>query len=173
MSEPASIALDRVESGIPGLDVILEGGFLKGGLYIVQGAPGTGKTTFGNQLCFNHVAGAGRAVYVTLLAEFHARMMQHLGVMTFFDASKIPDQISYINGLSTLHESGLKGLVSLMRREVTSCSASVLVIDGIVSARRAATDDQAFNQFVHDLQAVAIATGCTMFILTQRPGHRH
>jgi circadian clock protein KaiC len=166
MTDETNAALARVPSGIDGLDIILGGGFLKGGLYIIQGPPGTGKTTFGNQVCFNHAAGDGRAVYVTLLAEYHARMMQHLGVMTFFDASKIPDQITYVNGLAALHESGLKGLVALLRREVTSRRASVLVLDGIVSARRAAPDEQAFNEFVHELQAVAIATECTVFILT-------
>lgn len=166
MSDLGIATLERVQSGIPGLDVILKGGFLKGGLYIIQGPPGTGKTTFGNQICFNHVTGIGRAVYVTLLAEYHARMMQHLGVMTFFDASKIPDQLTYINGLAALHDSGLKGLVALLRKEVTFRKASVLVIDGIVSVRRAAADEQAFNEFVHELQAVAMATACTVFILT-------
>ena len=167
MTDASLAALVRVQSGIPGLDAILKGGFLQGGLYIIQGPPGTGKTTFGNQICFNHVAAdAGLAVYVTLLAEYHARMMQHLGVMTFFDSSRIPDQLTYINGLSTLHDSGLKGLVSLLRKEVTTRKASILVIDGIVSARRMAPDEQAFNEFIYELQAVAIATACTVFILT-------
>ena len=174
MSELGFAPLERVPSGIPGLDIILQGGFLKGGLYIIQGPPGTGKTTFGNQICFNHVVGAGRAVYVTLLAEYHARMIQHLGAMTFFDVTKIPDQLTYFNGLGTLHDAGLKGLVSLLRKEVASRHASVLVIDGIVSARRAAKDEQAFNEFIHELQAVAIATACTVFMplrrwLRQRP----
>ena len=165
MADPSATALERVPSGIPGLDVILEGGFLQGGLYIIQGPPGAGKTTFANQVCFNHVETAGNAIYVTLLAEYHARMMQHLGVLTFFDASKIPDQLTYINGLSTLHEAGLTGLVGLVRKEVTVRRASILVIDGIVSARRVAADEQAFNEFIHELQAVAIATSCTVFIL--------
>ena len=167
MSEVVSNVLDRVASGVAGLDTILAGGFLKGGLYIIQGAPGTGKTTFGNQLCFNHVAGDdGRALYVTLLAEYHARMMQHLEVMTFFDASKIPDQLTYLNGLRVLHDEGLKGLLGLLRREIGARGSSILVLDGIVSARRAAGDEQQFNEFVHELQAIAIATECTMFILT-------
>jgi len=35
---------------------VLRGGFLKAGIYIVRGEPGTGKTIFGNQFSFNHVA---------------------------------------------------------------------------------------------------------------------
>jgi len=36
--------LERVPTGIPGLDIVLRGGFLKAGIYIVRGEPGTGKT---------------------------------------------------------------------------------------------------------------------------------
>lgn len=172
MSEAYGGELERVPSGISGLDVILSGGFLKGGLYIIQGAPGTGKTTLGNQVCFHHVTSGGRALYVTLLAEYHARMMQHLGIMTFFNNSMIPDQLTYLNGLSILETDGLKGLLTQLRREIISHNVSFLVLDGIVSAKRVANDEQTFNQFVHELQAVAIATGCTMFMLTNAQGER-
>ena len=172
-SEGGEPRLERVTSGIPGLDTILGGGFLKGGLYIVQGPPGTGKTTFGNQVCFHHIRGGGRALYITLLAEYHARMMLHLGVMSFFDRSMIPDRLAYFNGLQVLHDEGLKGLLALLRREITARQASVLVLDGIVSAQRAAPDDQAFNEFVHELQALAIATACSVFVLNSaREGHK-
>ncbi len=165
-----SAVLERVPSGVAGLDTILGGGFLKGGLYIVQGPPGTGKTTLGNQVCFHRVASGGRAIYVTLLAEYHARMMQHLGTMTFFDASKVPDRISYLNGLRVLHDGGLKALLTLLRREVTARDASVLVLDGIVSAQQAAKDEQNYNEFIRELQAVAIATECTVLMLTRARG---
>lgn len=39
--------LDRVSSGIQGLDTLLNGGFVTGRMYLATGAPGTGKTTLG------------------------------------------------------------------------------------------------------------------------------
>jgi len=51
-----STGLKRVPTGVPGLDTILGGGFLAGGVYIIQGTPGTGKTTLANQIIFNHAA---------------------------------------------------------------------------------------------------------------------
>lgn len=160
--------IDRVPTGVAGLDLILEGGFLKGGLYVIQGTPGTGKTTLGNQLCFNHVASSpgNRALYVTLLAEYHARMMQHLGSMSFFDFSKIPDQLSYLSGFRILRKNGPRGLLDLLRREIVARGASVLILDGLVAAQRAASDEQAFNEFIREMQAVALATDCTMVLLT-------
>ncbi|MFD1586087.1 ATPase domain-containing protein [Halorientalis brevis] len=40
-------SLDRVSSGVPGLDGVLRGGFVKGRNYLVRGAPGTGKSILG------------------------------------------------------------------------------------------------------------------------------
>jgi len=52
MNNNDSQQLKRMRSGIRGLDEILRGGFFGGGLYIVEGAPGVGKTILGNQICF-------------------------------------------------------------------------------------------------------------------------
>jgi circadian clock protein KaiC len=82
--------LECLPTGITGLDMILRGGFLRGGVSIVQGPPGAGKTVLGNQICFRHAANGDRALYVTLLAETHARMLLHMGQLSFFDEKAIP-----------------------------------------------------------------------------------
>ncbi len=169
-TETIGTRVARVPTAIGGLDTILDGGFLRGGLYIVQGTPGTGKTTLANQLCFNHVAAGGRALYITLLAEYHGRMMQHMSGMSFFDPTKIPDQLTYINGFGTLREEGYRGLRDLLRREVTAREATVLILDGFATAQRQSSEEQNFNEFVHDLQGIAIATDCTVFLLTSTSG---
>jgi len=127
--------LTRVPTGVAQLDVILEGGFLRGGSYIVSGAPGTGKTIFGNQACFNHVAAGGKALYVTLLAESHARMLSHLSTMAFFDPATVGEGIHYISGYEALRNEGLKGLITLIRKTIKRDGATLLVIDGITAPR--------------------------------------
>lgn len=47
---PDTRSVDRVDTGVPGLDTILNGGLFRGGVYIVEGAPGSGKTILGNQI---------------------------------------------------------------------------------------------------------------------------
>ncbi len=170
MDHSRGTGIGRVPTGIPGLDTILNGGLLQGGVYIVQGAPGTGKTTLANQIVFNHAAHGGQALYTTLLAEYHGRMMQHLGGMSFFDISKIPDQIKYLNGLGTLRADGYHALCDLLRREVTSHKATILVLDGFATAQRRVSEEQDFNEFVHELQGIAIATDCTMLLLSSAMG---
>src|SRR5260370_25972623 len=41
------MTVDRVATGIPGLDTMLNGGLLPGSSLVVEGAPGTGKSTLG------------------------------------------------------------------------------------------------------------------------------
>ena len=166
MTQQNEDATERVPSGIAGLDIILRGGFMLGGMYILQGSPGAGKTILTNQICFNHVAAGGRALFVTLLAENHARMIANLRSLSFFDESQIPDRLTYLSAFNEMREGGLKALSALLRREILKVRATLLVIDGLVSAQDSAPDDQAFKIFIHDLQEVALATNCTMFLTT-------
>ncbi|MBV9118680.1 MAG: serine/threonine protein kinase [Acetobacteraceae bacterium] len=163
-------AIERVPSGVPGLDTVLRGGFPKGGIHIIQGPPGGGKTILGNQICHAHAAAGGRALYVTLLAETHERMLLHLGTLRFFDASRLPDQVSYVSGLGALQGEGLPGLVTLLRREVAARAATLLVLDGLAAAEDRAASDTEFKAFTQELQAQAALHGCTVFLLTAARG---
>ncbi len=158
--------LERRSSGIAGLDEILSGGFLEGGVYIIQGVPGAGKTVLANEICFRHAAGGGRAAYVTLLAEMHTRLLQHLRPMSFFDESVIPDSLYYVSAFHTLEGDGLKGLIDLLRREIKGQRANLLVVDGLVAAQESAPSDRDFKKFIHELQAHAASSGCTVLLLT-------
>ncbi|MDO9714019.1 ATPase domain-containing protein [Paracraurococcus lichenis] len=162
--------IERVPSGVPGLDTVLKGGFPRGGIHILQGVPGAGKTTLGNQICYHHAATGGRALYVTLLSETHARMLLHLGTMRFFDAARLPDQVAYISGFGALQGEGLPGLVTLLRREVAARKATVLVLDGLVAAEDRAASDTEFKTFIQELQTQAGLHGCTVFLLTTAKG---
>jgi circadian clock protein KaiC len=157
---------DRHPTGIKGLDWILEGGFLTAGVYIVQGPPGAGKTILANQVCFHHAATGGHAVYVTLLAESHSRMFAHLRRMAFFKEEAIPDRVYYIGGYSTLESEGLSGLVTLVRGAIQKQHATLLVLDGLVSAQESAPTDREFKKFLHEVQTLADYTRCTVILLT-------
>src|SRR6218665_1817185 len=156
----------RLTSGVPGLDVLFSGGFFKAAVYIVQGLPGSGKTILANQICYSHVAGGGAAVYVTLLAESHSRMLQHLRPMSFFDEALLPERLSYISAFHDLETEGLKGLMGMLRREMRARKATVLILDGLVAATEAAESDSELKKFVHEIQTNAVFLECTVFLLT-------
>ena len=164
--------LDRIASGIPGLDRILGGGFFQSGVYIIHGLPGSGKTILANQMCFAHVAGGGNAVYVTLLAESHSRMLQHLSGLSFFDASLLPERLCYLSAFRNLEAEGLNGLLAILRREMRSRRATMLILDGVVTATEAAETGIELKQFIHELQTNAVFNGCTVFLLSSGGVHR-
>jgi circadian clock protein KaiC len=157
---------DRFSTGVPGLDAILGGGVFESGIYIIQGAPGAGKTILGNQICFAQAAQGRQALYVTLLAESHARMIGHMRRLAFFDEAAIPDRMSYVGAFKTLEDAGLRGLLEVVRREVRTRKASILVLDGLITIHDKARSDLELKKFIHELQTQAGFSNCTMFLLT-------
>jgi circadian clock protein KaiC len=157
---------DRFSTGVPGLDAVLGGGVFEGGIYLIQGAPGAGKTILGNQICFAQAAQGRNALYVTLLAESHSRMITHMRRMTFFDDTLVPSRMSYLGAFKTLEDDGLRGLLDIVRREVRTRNASVLVLDGLITLHEKARSDLELKKFIHELQTQAGFSGCTIFLLT-------
>src|SRR6516225_8635904 len=160
--------IKRVQSYVPGLDTILCGGFLSGGVYLIQGLAGTGKTVLASQIIYSHAAHGNRALFVTVLGENHGRMMAHLRPMRFFDQSLVPDRVTYVSAYQALDEDegGLKGLTTLLRREVQARGAMLLVLDGLSAIHAKTSSSFEMKRFTHELQALALATDCTMFLLT-------
>lgn len=158
--------LKRFTTGITGIDTITRGGLFQAGLYIVTGRPGSGKTTAANQICYHHARQGGRAVYVTLLAETHGRMLTQMHAMSFYDPSVVGAAVTYTNGFTALESEGLEGLLRLLRSAVREQKASLLVLDGIVTASALARSSIDYKKFINELQAWVSVIGCTVLFLT-------
>lgn len=164
-SGPAA-SIERVPTGVPGLDAILRDGLLRGAVYLVMGHPGAGKTILTNQIAFLHTRAGGRAAYITLLAESHSRMLAHLEGMDFYDPKQISTSVFYLSGYQALESQRLDGLLELVRSEVRHRQASLLVLDGVITAGAAAESELALKKFIHELKAYTEMTGCICLITT-------
>jgi len=158
--------LPRVPTGIPGLDEVTGGGFLKSGVYILQGAPGAGKTILANQIGFRHAAAGGHVVYVTMLAESHARLLQHMQTFSFFEPGAVPKKVYYVSAFNALRTEGLGGVMRLLQGEMRTHRAGLLILDGLVMAASAAPSDEALKLFISEIQAHSTLSGCTTLLLT-------
>ena len=70
----------RVSTGVPGLDHLLKGGLTPDRMYLIEGTPGTGKTTLAMQFLLEGRARGDACLYVTLsetAAELHAVAGSH------------------------------------------------------------------------------------------------
>uniref|UniRef100_UPI0039EFA90F ATPase domain-containing protein n=1 Tax=Bordetella sputigena TaxID=1416810 RepID=UPI0039EFA90F len=158
--------LARMASGIDGLDRILNGGFVEGASYIIQGRPGAGKTILSNQIAFSHAANGGKVLYVTLLAESHERLFHAMSTLDFFQKEKLGQEIAYVSVFHALREEGLGAVVKLLRQETKRHKATLLVFDGLLNARERAETDLDVKTFVAEVQGQAGFVGCTVLFLT-------
>lgn len=89
--------LSKISTGLPGLDEILHGGFLSRNSYLVQGGPGTGKSTFGAQFLAHGAEQGENTLYISLgePEETIRRNARNLGIdldsVTFLDLSPRQD----------------------------------------------------------------------------------
>ena len=63
LAEPTA---GKARSGISGLDDILSGGFSRGHVFLLEGAPGTGKTTVALQFLLEGARAGEKCLYITL-----------------------------------------------------------------------------------------------------------
>jgi circadian clock protein KaiC len=66
--------MDRVRTGIEGLDTLLYGGLLRGDSMLVAGSPGTGKTNLGMQYLYNGATRYGEPGLLITFEEFPQRI---------------------------------------------------------------------------------------------------
>ena len=158
--------LVRLPSGIVGLDALMGGGMFVGGIYLVIGRPGLGKTILANQVSYAHAAAGGKVVYLTLLTESHARMIVTLETMTFFQPEAVGTSVHYISGFKSLEQEKLDGLLGLLRKILREHKATLLVIDGLVTAGALADTAVDLKRFIHELQALLEIIGCSALLLT-------
>jgi circadian clock protein KaiC len=158
--------LARLRSEVPGLDDICDGGLIAGSSYIVQGRPGAGKTILANQIAFAQARQGYKVLYITLLAESHDRLFQSLSALSFYEASRLGKDLTYLSLFRTLREKGLDALVALLRSELARTQASILVVDGLLNARESSETNLDIKTFVAELQGHAAFTGCTVLFLT-------
>ncbi len=57
--------MDRIKTGVPGFDGIVDGGLPKGFIVLLSGAPGTGKTIFGLHFLIEGIKNGEKCVYIT------------------------------------------------------------------------------------------------------------
>ena len=167
-SSRSPAVLQRLTTDIPGLDQVLAGGLVRGDAYLVIGAAGTGKTTLANHVAHNVARAGGTALFVTLLAEQHDRMLAHLRNFGFFDASLVSRRVHYVSLYDQLRTSGLDAVLDQARALGREHRATVLLLDGAGHLGRHAPSDIALAQFMMSLSSQLSRLGCTTLLFSDQ-----
>src|SRR5882757_10756617 len=97
LRQPAKVLIEKLPTGVRGLDDILGGGVPEFSFNIIAGTPGSGKTTLAHQIIFANATAKKPALYFTILGEPAIKMLRYQQQYSFFDQSKLGKTIRFIN----------------------------------------------------------------------------
>jgi len=181
-----SYGYERVNSGIPGFDEIVNGGLLRGRTFLISGSPGAGKTIFSMQFIYS---GASRfdenGVYVTFeeTPEQLRKDMGHLGwdlkrlederKLILIDASSARIGISSGEKFVVHRPFVLDSLLSDIYKSIKEIGAKRAVIDCLDAAELHAKDLDEFRKYILKLSAILKSLKCTSILIVESPdSHR-
>lgn len=166
MIGPAERALDRFDTGVPNLDLVLGGGFLRGTIVMVVGPPGSGKTILGQQIAFSAARRGEVALYFTGYSESHDKLLAHNRSLTYFRAEAIGTEVQ-MGSLPDLLAEGAEEAKRAVLASAQKEHASLVILDGFRSIRGFLPDDQAAAEFLYSLGATLAMLGATLLVLVE------
>lgn len=180
--------MDRIPTGVKGLDDILNGGLPKGRIVLVVGSPGSGKTTFAMQFLVGGAKVGEAGLYVSLdekpervkenLASFNWNLdaLEHEGKMTFIDATQlrrpgqriVQDRIDIDSGVSlVLPELTLSVLARTIRRVSAEENIQRIVVDPITSLILRYPDEAKRRKAMLLFFDALESTGCSCIVTSE------
>ena len=165
----------RISTGIAGMDHVLNGGLPAHHLYLLEGEPGSGKTTAGLQF-LRAGAGAGEKVlYITLSeteAELQAVARSHGWSLDGVDIYELGSSIALDMAAdqSVLHPSELElgETAESMLDRVRSAEPDRVVIDSLSELRLLAQDSLRYRRQILALKRFFATRKCTVLMLDDR-----
>ena len=166
--------IERVPTGIPGLDELIEGGLPKGRITLIAGAAGSGKTTLGMQFLYNGITAFGENGLFVTLEEETADLVRDMGRYGW-DLEQLTNQKKFAIVQSPIPFELSEGKVSLddlldnIHRHAVSVDAKRIVFDSIASLGLPYGDLVQLRRDVLRLGAMLRELGCTTLLLTEMP----
>jgi circadian clock protein KaiC len=153
------VRLGLMETGVPGLDVLLGGGLTEYSFTLIAGAPGSGKTTLAHQIMFGLASQERRALFFTVLGEPPLKMLRYQQQFSFFDMAKVGPCVRYVNLADDLRAGHFHGVLERIMREVEDFGPGLVFVDSFRSVMQAARSG---NEGLSDLQSFIQELGSRM-----------
>ncbi|NJE62195.1 ATPase domain-containing protein [Thermococcus sp. 21S7] len=173
---------ERVKSGIPGFDDLIQGGFPKGTTVLVTGPTGSGKTTFGVQFVYKGVELYNEPGVIVTLEEraqdLRKEMMAFGWDMERYEREgklAIIDGVSAVVGLPSEEQYVLEGnlnaedFLRYIYRVVKAIDAKRLVIDSIPSIAFRLQEESKIREILLQLNTILLEMGVVSILTTEAP----
>ena len=159
------LRLDKVSTGIPALDQILDGGIPKSSTILLVGRPGTGKTILAHQMMFQNANHENCVLYLTTLAEPQIKILKFQQEFNFYDLDKVQRNVIYKDLGGVLRKQGSTQTMRLIDSLLKEYQPKLVFIDTIKSFADIIPDSMEFREFVIDLSVRLSTWGCTTVLL--------
>jgi len=163
------VTINRLATGVPGLDEVLGGGLPEFSFNLIAGPPGCGKTTLAHQMMFNLATPERPALFFTVLGEPPLKMLRYQQQFDFFDSEAINRSIRYINLADDTLAGNLDEVLRRIVAEVEAHGPALVFVDSFRSVVLASrTQDNPNNnlpQFVQQLGMLMTTWQATTFLI--------
>ncbi|WP_426958180.1 ATPase domain-containing protein [Muricoccus radiodurans] len=168
----------RVSTGIEGLDTVLDGGLSPDRLYLVEGMPGSGKTTLSLQFLLEGLRQGESTLYITLsetAEELRAVARSHgwsIDGLHLFELAEADGILGQDRQQTLLHpwEVELGETVKLITDEVERVRPKRVVFDSLSELRLLAQDPLRYRRQVLALKGFFVGRGTTVLLVDDLAG---
>lgn len=176
-----SAPVERFATGIAGLDDILGGGLARNHLYLVEGDPGTGKTTIAMQFLMEGIRCGQKGLYVTLseskaelleIADSHGWSLDGIEIYELApDEAQLKPEAQYT--VFNPSEIEMSDTTNAVMAEVERLQPARVVFDSLSELRLLARDSLRYRRQILGLKQYFSGRKCTVLLLDDRTGEGH
>lgn len=143
--------IERLPTGVRGLDEILGSGLPANAINLVLGLPGTGKTLLAQQVIFHNATDERPALYLSTVSEPFDKLIRYGQRLSFFETEAVGRRVFYDDLGSTLLADGLGMVAERVKRLLDTYEPGVLVIDSFKPLSAFAESETDYRHFLHVL----------------------
>ena len=172
------MSVERVSTGVSGLDEILDGGLIRGRNVLVRGSPGSGKTIFGLHFLSAGIDAEETALYINMgePQAYVEETADAFGLNTeqiqFHNLSPTQEQFSERNSYSVFESAEVEQpeFIEDLRDEVDKIKPDRVLLDPITEFRYLTSDERQFRSGVLGLLDYLKEVGATVMLTSQAGG---
>lgn len=165
----SKVKINRLPTGVPGLDTVLGGGIPEFSFNLIAGQPGCGKTTLAHQIMFALATPQRPALYFTVLGEPPLKMLRYQQQFAFFDTEALNHSVRFVNLSDDAAQGELERVLQRIAAEVTQHNPALVFVDSFRSVVQANTASggrhTGLQQFVQQLGMLMTTWQATTFLI--------
>jgi circadian clock protein KaiC len=163
------VTIQRLPTGVPGLDAVLGGGLPEFSFNLIAGPPGCGKTTLAQQIMFSQATVERPALFFTVLGEPPLKMLRYQQQFDFFDPEAVGRSVHFINLNDDTAVGNLDAVLARIVAEVEKRQPGLVFVDSFRSVMQSLRGDgnagHTLQQFVQQLGMLMTSWQATTFLI--------